>query len=114
VRYENGGYAGCREFAVGIPDCSSHIGWESRHRSVMISGRRLYADRHVDDAQCRTGLILLELFELAEIGSVQATRDQSLRDILGGLKTRPSRLLGVVSKRWRPTSGRDPGCVPKL
>jgi hypothetical protein len=69
VRYENGGYAGCREFAVGIPDCSSHIGWESRHRSVMISGRRLYADRHVDDAQCRTGLILLELFELAEIGS---------------------------------------------
>jgi hypothetical protein len=62
----------------------------------MISGTRLYARRHIDDAQCRTWLILLELFELAEIGSVQAIRDQSLRDILEGLKTWPSR-----TARWR-------------
>jgi hypothetical protein len=33
---------------------------------------QLYARRHIDDAQYRTGLFLRELFELAEIGSVQA------------------------------------------
>lgn len=33
---------------------------------------RLYARRQVDEAQYRVGLMLLELFELAEIGSVQA------------------------------------------
>jgi hypothetical protein len=33
---------------------------------------RLYARRHIDEAQYRVGLILLELFELGEIGSVQA------------------------------------------
>jgi hypothetical protein len=33
---------------------------------------RLYAHRHIDEGQYRAGLKLLELFELAEIGSVQA------------------------------------------
>lgn len=33
---------------------------------------RLFARRHIDDAQYRGGLKLLELFELAEIGSLQA------------------------------------------
>jgi hypothetical protein len=33
---------------------------------------RLHARKHIDDAQHRIGLFLRELFELAEIGSIQA------------------------------------------
>jgi hypothetical protein len=53
--------------------------WSPHGGKIVVTGSLrddplggLHARKHIDDVQFRAGLFLLELFELAEIGSIQA------------------------------------------